>query len=504
MELRNVIDELLNNKNPSSSYAMIETLIFKVLSKYCEDDNKELITNYMLKSVASKSMFEFDAYAPNGINDYVGATVFEIKAYRNKSMFLRRFHEFYYRLIKAIKYSELNIKNLIFITTLELTEEEKSNIFIQLEKDSEINIDLWDSNYLQSMFDKYPDVVSKTIENISELILNNHVFEGINKEESYYNESQRDKLIDNLRNCFFDDELVLFLGAGVSRDAKIPMWDNLVSDLLVSLLSNKLKEFNINLSDYERDYIIQELKDSNGNSPLLIARYIRKGLQELFNETLTQILYKTCVNESKLLTAITKLCKPVRNGVGIRGVVNYNFDDLIEYNFEKHDISHRAIFREGDIPTKDELGVCHVHGFLPRDGKNYTNLAKSLLVFSEEGYHNLMLDPYSWSNLIQLNYLRENTCLFIGLSLTDPNLRRLLDIASRKQESDICKHYAILRRELYHKKDSNHSNINLRNIQKFDTVNQKLQEEYYKELGLNVIWVDDYNEIPSILEKIRI
>ncbi|MCR8982976.1 SIR2 family protein [Brevibacillus laterosporus] len=502
MDIRNIVDELLNNKNPSSSYIMTETLILKVLAKFCEDNNKELITNYIHKNVAQKGVHEFDAFAPNGFNDYLGATVFEIKAYRNKNS-LRNLNEMYYKLLKMIKSSGMNVKNLIFIVTLELTDEEKLNIITKFENQNEINIDLWDLKNLQAMFDKYPAVVSKTIENISELVLNNQVFEGINN-EPYYSDSQRDKHIDNLRKCFFDDELVLFLGAGVSRDAKIPMWDNLVSDLLVSLLSNKLKEFNINLSENERDYIIEKLKDSNGNSPLLMARYIRQGLQDIFTETLTQILYKTCVNESKLLTAITKLCKPVRNGVGIRGVVNYNFDDLIEYNFVNHDISHRAIFREGDIPTRDELGVYHVHGFLPRDGKSYTNLAKSLLVFSEEGYHSLMLDPYSWSNLIQLNYLRENTSLFIGLSLTDPNLRRLLDIASRKQESDICKHYAILRRELYHKKELDEANVNLRNIQKFDTVNQKLQEEYYKELGLNVIWVDDYNEIPSILDKIRI
>lgn len=97
-----------------------------------------------------------------------------------------------------------------------------------------------------------------------------------------------------------------------------------------------------------------------------------------------------------------------------------------------------------------------------------------------------MLDPYSWSNLIQLNYLRENTCLFIGLSLTDPNLRRLLDIASRKHDNDVPKHYAILKRELYHKKNLSTPNINFNNIHKFDTANQKLQEEYFKELGLNI------------------
>lgn len=499
MDIKNIFDELLSNKSIPSSFVMIETLIFKVLTQYSEDNHKKIFANYKLKN-SNKSIYEFDAYAPDGIDNYLGATVFELKAYRNKNS-LRSLSEIYYKLIGRIKSANLDIKNLIFIVTLELSEDEKNNIINSFKNEAGIILGLWDLSDLQNIFDMYPKIVLSTMENISELVLNNQIYESIN--EAYNNDDQTENHISNLNKSFFNDELVLFLGAGISRDAKIPMWDDLVSDLLVSLLSNKLKEFSIELTETEIDYIISNLKDSNGNSPLLIARYIRQGLKELFVETLAKILYKDCVNESKLLTSITKLCKPVRNGIGVRGVVNYNFDDLLEYNFKINDINYRSIFRESDIPTRDELGIFHVHGFLPREGERYTDLAKSLLVFSEEGYHNLMLDPYSWSNLIQLNYLRENTCLFIGLSMTDPNLRRLLDIASRKQESDIPKHYVILKRELYHKKGSNVSNINLNNIQKFDTANQKLQEEYYKDLGLNIIWVDDFNQITDMLDEIR-
>ncbi|WP_187444897.1 SIR2 family protein [Rossellomorea vietnamensis] len=498
MEINKIFNELLNNKN-YTSYVMIETLIFNVLAKYCEDNNKEFIPNYRLKNTPHQKVFEFDAIAPEGINNLEGITVFEVKAYRNKNS-LRNLKDTIYKLSTLINYSEQEIKNLVFIISLNLTEEEKRKFLNNLETEKELTIEIWDLNILQDIFKKYPGVVSETLENISQLVLNNQLLNSINNEPNNIG-NHREKYISELRKYFFEDELVLFLGAGVSRDAKIPMWDNLVTDLLVSLLSNKLEEFNINLSESERDYIIQNLKVSNGNSPLLLARYIRQGLQEIFTDILTEILYKSCINESNLLTAITKLCKPVRNGIGVRGVVNYNFDDLLEYNFSEHDINHRAIFREGDIPSRDELGIYHVHGFLPREGGNYSNLAKSLLVFSEEGYHNLMLDPYDWSNLVQLNYLRENTCLFIGLSLTDPNLRRLLDIASRKQESDISKHYAILKRHLYHNIED--PLINIENIKKFDLVNQNLQEEYYKELGLNIIWVDDYDEIPGILDKIR-
>ena len=53
-------------------------------------------------------------------------------------------------------------------------------------------------------------------------------------------------------------------------------------------------------------------------------------------------------------------------------------------------------------------------------------------------------DVYNWSNIKQINALREKNCLFIGCSLSDPNMRRLLDIAYDKSEA---KHYAILKKE---------------------------------------------------------
>ena len=59
-----------------------------------------------------------------------------------------------------------------------------------------------------------------------------------------------------------------------------------------------------------------------------------------------------------------------------------------------------------------------------------------------------MLEPYNWANITQLNYMINNTCVFIGLSMTDPNMRRLLEIAAQKRTDikDTCRHYAIMPR----------------------------------------------------------
>ena len=110
-----------------------------------------------------------------------------------------------------------------------------------------------------------------------------------------------------------------------------------------------------------------------------------------------------------------------------------------------------------------------------------------------------MLEPYNWANITQLNYMINNTCVFIGLSMTDPNMRRLLEIAAQKRTDikDTCRHYAIMRRFTI---DSSHKS---NSIKSFENVNDALQESFYEELGVNIIWFDEFNEIPGILKNLK-
>jgi hypothetical protein len=111
-------------------------------------------------------------------------------------------------------------------------------------------------------------------------------------------------------------------------------------------------------------------------------------------------------------------------------------------------------------------------------------------VFSEDAYHSQFIDPFSWSNLIQLNKLTQNTCLLVGISLTDPNLRRLLDVAWRKSADKSMAHYVI-------KKIPRLADGDL-----LDQVSKLLEEQDANALGLNVIWVDDFGDIPGILDAL--
>ncbi len=100
-----------------------------------------------------------------------------------------------------------------------------------------------------------------------------------------------------------------------------------------------------------------------------------------------------------------------------------------------------------------------------------------------------------------MNLLRENTCIMIGLSITDPNLRRLLDIAVRKNVKP--KHYVILKRPAFEQKINDNDTIRQDVISKYASVDQQLQEKSLLELGLKVIWIENHDEIPGILDTIK-
>ena len=63
------------------------------------------------------------------------------------------------------------------------------------------------------------------------------------------------------------------------------------------------------------------------------------------------------------------------------------------------------------------------------------------------------------------------------------------------------RHFAILKRnEIKNNNLVSKSDRELLEI--YQRIDNNIQVGYYQELGLNIIWIDDYSEIPEILERI--
>lgn len=298
------------------------------------------------------------------------------------------------------------------------------------------------------------------------------------KEKAIFNNVE--EKIEVIKNELSDNRLTLVCGAGVSSSIGLPDWNTLLVRILSRALTLKHKDFSTN-----------EMETLLSSSNLIVGKYLKILLGEEFDEVITKCLYEEewtlgdyAYAESPLINNIIELIRPKRNRGSVESVITFNFDSLLEEFLTKNSIKYKAIYDEGIKFDADQIPIYHVHGYLPKNEK----IEKHNLVFSEDGYHTQFIDPYSWSNLIQLYKYMNNSCLFIGVSLSDPNLRRILDISRRKNEGDGNKHFIIKKLP---PKDSSVYDLQL-----------MLEEQDALMLGLNVIWVSDYDEYPKVLEKI--
>lgn len=287
---------------------------------------------------------------------------------------------------------------------------------------------------------------------------------------------------DLARKCFMANPVTLFLGAGVGCSAGLPKWEDLLKNLFDYAHSKSRSTFNS--SQYKDLY--NECADSSIITGRLIQQIYRDANLNLKN-AIYSILYKNNQFRSPLINII---CELVMSPNRVNSIITYNYDNLIETALNEH-YKHPTYSVCDNEPPQSAFPVIHVHGLI-----DYQNGAKSTIVLSETEYHDIYRRSYHWSNVEQLHALQRTSCFFIGLSMNDPNLRRLLDIVqgeagSRTNNRGTMKHFA------YIKSDEVGSRLSS-NQQEF----RKNFENILADLGVYVIWYDTFEDLPLELKKL--
>jgi hypothetical protein len=235
--------------------------------------------------------------------------------------------------------------------------------------------------------------------------------------------------------------------------------------------------------------------------------------------------------------AIIRLCRKTKPGKkGISKIINYNFDGLIETMLGAY--PYQAICKKTKL-KENVLPIYHVHGYLPvaipfSDVSPAKGSLADEIILTEDQYHKAMEDSFSWSNLIQLQAMSSSVVLTIGLSLSDPNLRRLLDLIRNSPYRP--KIYAVLKKHQGTQLDETDfeqiTNRTLRVAKDYNFIfnssfpapdmkteswrNQvkitwsriaeksfERQNSVLKELGIEPIWCEDYKkDIPALIDQI--
>ena len=373
------------------------------------------------------------------------------------------------------------------------------------------------------------------------------IFSGYLQEEfAQRAEAIRNRFTDELRELYVRQGLVLYVGAGVSKSIGLPTWPELIRSLTVNMMSGKFSSVVATLDkqsqekSWEPIWALQQdlTRRADHQKPILMmARAIKDSLGDalpflvawslyLYNETLREHIRINVFNDrgparapghwrrplptSPLLDALVALARAEREVIGVRAIVNYNFDDLLEEKLREQNVRCKTVRSGADKLPPGTLACFHVHGVLPMRSfvewykQRYKHRGKfketkqtdviGNFVFSEDEYHTEYSDPYRWSNMTQMRLLGQFTGLFVGLSLEDPDIRRLIDVTHKQYPEQI--NYAILPRKEALSTGGKSKEVILRNL--FEEV----ETNSFEKIGVKVIWVDDFKEIPVILQKI--
>lgn len=279
--------------------------------------------------------------------------------------------------------------------------------------------------------------------------------------------TDRELRLKKLSNEIWFGQNTLFLGAGLSASLGVPGWESLLKKLLAKL-RRKRKELPI----------YRSISKDSDQSYLVLARYIddlaKQNRLKLVSE-IRPLLYKNVKDDSGFLSSIVDLLKLNRVGE----VITYNYDTLLEQRMEKEEISNTSIDSQSRR-VKNAIPIMHVHGIISKED----TALDSNVVLSEEKYHDLYRDSYHWANVAQLYALTHTTCIFLGLSMKDPSLRRLLDFANSQGTKDV-NHYTFLIRD------------------EFEC--HKETEAIFSQMGVNIIWCADKDDVPvQINEVVRL
>jgi len=510
-DMVNIISDLIKNES-RKSINYIEKLITRALK-----DSLELKkSKFKVLSYNNKEQILIE----EGFKEYKGFTLIEVKLYQH----LNGMYKFTEKELEDDGTNRIDtliratddLKNIIYVVNSDDFLENKkikSRIEKLKAKYNRINVDFIALDEIIEFTRDVNDNLRVDLLNLSNDIFKDEIKKAVISKSNW--KSKREKLIEQVSRKYSDDGVVLFLGSGVSIEAGIPEWNKLITDMFVNLLESSLVDSEISLSDQEKAKIVEYFLKTNDGAPTLQAMYVKtmgkKNVHEAdtsidnkrYKEVLHSILYKHCVGHSVLLNEIVEFARAIRgDDKGLYAIVTYNFDDLLERNLKVKRVRYRSIYKDFDIPKKNELPIYHVHGFLPQQvAEMIGDISNGHFVFTQDEYHKMYYDYYHWANLRQLNFLKEKTCVFVGLSMSDPNLRRMLDLAKPIDEENIdCKHYAILKRDSFN--ITGGYGINMEHLKAFEVSNQRVKELYFEGVGVNVIWIENYEEIPEILKNI--
>ncbi|MGU9451267.1 SIR2 family protein, partial [Clostridium perfringens] len=288
-----------------------------------------------------------------------------------------------------------------------------------------------------------------------------------------------DEKVRYLKNAIDDNKLIIFVGAGISKNSNLPDWDQ-----LIKVFANKLK------------YPIKEGQKLSSDEFLKIPQYYYNifGAEE----------YKKVIKEELDINGQPNEIHELIFKLNPKHIITTNYDRLLEHTIIEQRMLFDVIAKDKDLlDSKKSNYIIKMHG----DIKDLDNI-----VLKENDYLN-----YSQNHILIETYIKSllvcNTFLFIGYSLNDYNLKQIIswvdylaksytDINDRPKSfivQEVKEKYRKFTEDYYEK--NNLFIINPQEIDKADLecIETELSDEFGKRLYGTLMYIKDYPQ--NIIDK---
>lgn len=253
----------------------------------------------------------------------------------------------------------------------------------------------------------------------------------------------------------------VFAGAGLSRAAGFVDWKELLREFADELgLDLEIEQDLVTVAQY---HLNAEQQNRGRLHQKLVAAF----------STTAQL------SESHLTLA--KL--PIRN------YWTSNYDDLIESALRaegKKPAVKRSTSSLTATVTGADANVYKLHGDLADP---------QTIIITRDDYANYVNKYPGFSEMLRADLI-DKTLLFLGFSFTDPHLDYVLTELKRDLGKNVRPHFAIMQRETRGNRTSSQF--------KYAANRQRLQVQDLERYGIKTVLVNDYAEIPQLLQQLRL
>lgn len=275
------------------------------------------------------------------------------------------------------------------------------------------------------------------------------------------------------------------LGCGISCDYDIASWSKF-EDNLKKIVNLKFSYIPKGDEKYLSDSISSDVFNANYGTFQIVKQLFyddyKNELLSLSKWNEKKILEKTSLYYISKILHYQGLANPNLN----QNVITFNYDDILEtisfHNFGEECVSETKKNSKKTYKPPFKVTVVHTHGFIPHDLKTTKDLEfyMSNLVVTTDDYYKAYNSPgvYSYK---KLNKQLDNTCYFVGNSITDYEEQKVIGTHFLNNPADF--HFALLSKQ----------GKNIYQIM-YKTV-------FLINIGIIPLWFNSFEEIKEDLKK---